>query len=92
MSLPNEWDLTGKRAIITADRRGWMPYFASALAEAGADVVVAGSAGSDMPESVAAAESHGRRGLAIQTDLTDAASPTSCFAFRRRQKPISYDR
>ena len=74
MSIPTEWDLTGKRAIITADRRGWTPYFASALAEAGADVAVAGSRFSDMAEAVAAVESHGHRGLAIQTDLTDADS------------------
>ena len=74
MSIPNEWDLTGKRAIITADRRGWTPYFASALAEAGADVAVAGSAASDMAEAAAAVESQRRRGLAIETDLTDAAS------------------
>ena len=25
MSIPGEWDLTGKKAIITADRRGWTP-------------------------------------------------------------------
>ena len=74
MTIPTEWDLTGKRAIITADRRGWTPYFASALAEAGADVAVAGSRFSDMTEAVAAAKSQGRRGLAIETDLTDAAS------------------
>ena len=74
MTIPTEWDLTGKRAIITADRRGWTPHFASALAEAGADVAVAGSTASDMAEAAAAAESQGRRGLAIQTDLTDAGS------------------
>ncbi len=74
MAIPSEWDLTGKKAIITADSRGWTPYLAGALAEAGADVAVAGSEASDMAEGVAAVESHGRRGAAIETDLTDAAS------------------
>ena len=41
MPIPREWDLSGKSAVITADRRGWTPYLAAALAEAGADVVVA---------------------------------------------------
>ena len=40
--IPEEWDLTGKRALITADRRGCTPVLASAPAEAGADVAVAG--------------------------------------------------
>ena len=76
MSIPTEWDLTGKKAIVTADRRGWTPYFASALAEAGADVVVAGSqAYSDMAEATAAAASpKAEERLAIETDLTNAAS------------------
>ena len=31
--IPEEWDLSGKRALITADRRGWTPHLAAALAE-----------------------------------------------------------
>ena len=74
MPIPQEWDLSGKSAVITADRRGWTPHLASALAEAGANVVVAGSDGSDMADAVAAVEARGRTGVAIPTDLTDAAS------------------
>ena len=74
MPIPGEWDLTGKRAIITADRRGWTPYLAAALAEAGADVAVAGAEASDMTDAARAVEREGRRGLAITTDLTSAAS------------------
>ena len=73
MPIPGEWDLTGRRAIVTADRRGWTPYLASALAEAGADVAVAGAAASDMEDAVTAVEGRGRRSVAITTDLTDAA-------------------
>jgi 2-deoxy-D-gluconate 3-dehydrogenase len=74
MPVPPEWDLTGKVAIITADRRGWTPYFASALAEAGADVAVAGSEKSDMRDAVKAVEGHGRKSLSVMADVTDAAS------------------
>lgn len=74
MAIPQEWDLTGKTAIITADRRGWTPHLASALAEAGADVAVAGSDNSDMAEAVSAVGKQGRRGVAIPTNVRDADS------------------
>ena len=74
MPIPSEWDLTGKKAIITADSRGWTPYFASALAEAGADVAIAGYESSDMTEAAAAVQARGRAAITIPTDLTDASS------------------
>ena len=77
MPIPQEWNLTGKTAIITADRRGWTPFLAAALAEAGADVAVAGSASSDMAAAAAAVEREGRRALAVPTDVTDSASVAS---------------
>ena len=73
MPIPEEWNLTGKVAIITADRRGWTPFLASALTEAGADVAVAGADSSDMAEAAKAVEEQGRKALAVRTDLTDAA-------------------
>ena len=73
MPVPQEWDLTGKSAIITADRRGWTPFLASALAEAGADVGVAGSDASDRDHAVGAVEEQGRRVLSLKTDVTSAA-------------------
>jgi 2-deoxy-D-gluconate 3-dehydrogenase len=74
MAIPQEWDLTGKTALITADRRGWTPHLASALAEAGADVAVAGAENSDMADAVAAVEKQGRKSLAITTNVRDADS------------------
>jgi 2-deoxy-D-gluconate 3-dehydrogenase len=47
------------------------------LAEAGADVAVAGSARSDVAAAVAAVEKHGRKSAAITTDLMDVASVAS---------------
>lgn len=73
MPIPEEWNLAGKTAVITADRRGWTPFLAAALAEAGADVAVAGSRSSDMDDAVKAVGEQGKKALAIPTDLTSAA-------------------
>ena len=80
MPIPPEWDLTGKTAVVTADRRGWTPFLAGALAEAGANVAIAGSKSSDMDDAAAAVEAQGRRALAVRTDLTDAAQVEAMVA------------
>ena len=80
MPIPPEWDLAGKTAIVTADRRGWTPFLAGALAEAGADVAVAGSERSDMREAASAVEAQGRTALAIATDVTSAAEVEAMVA------------
>ncbi|MDA1227640.1 MAG: SDR family oxidoreductase [Chloroflexi bacterium] len=72
--------MTGKVAIITADRRGWTPTLASALAEAGADVAIAGKENSDMAEAAKAVESLGRKALTISTDPTNSAQVESMVA------------
>ena len=73
MPIPDEWDLSGKVAIVTGDHRGWTPYLASALAEAGADVGAAGAPGSDAAEAAEAVARHGRRSIFVETDLTSRA-------------------
>ena len=77
LTVPDAWNLSGKVAIITSDRRGWTPFLASALAEAGADVAVGGSQASDISEVVDAVRAQGRRALSIDTDLTDASDVAS---------------
>ncbi len=67
--MPEEWDLSGKRALITADRRGWTPHLASALAEAGADVAVAGWRTEHVEQAAAAVEAQGRRTIQIVGDI-----------------------
>ncbi len=74
MPVPAEWDLTGKTALVTADRRGWTPTLASALAEAGADVAIAGSDASDRDDALGEVERRGRRALSIGADVTDSAA------------------
>ncbi len=71
MPIPAEWSLAGKTAIITSDRRGWTPYLAAALAEAGANVAIAGAQTSDMSEAADAVRTTGRRALELEADLTD---------------------
>ena len=80
MPVPSGWDLTGKTALITGDKRGWTPLLASALAEAGADVAVAGSPNSDISDAAREVERHGRRLLSVEADLTSAVEVASTMA------------
>lgn len=65
MPVPNEWTLEGKVALITADTRGWAPVLAGALAEAGADVAVAGSSVEHVESTAAAVRALGRKAVTI---------------------------
>ena len=67
--IPEEWSLAGKRALITADRRGWTPILASALAEAGADVAIAGWRSEHVAPAARAVEAQGRRTQQVVADL-----------------------
>jgi 2-deoxy-D-gluconate 3-dehydrogenase len=70
MPLPPELDLSGKVAVITADRRGLTSSLALALAEAGATVAVAGTPDSDATTAVDALKGQVSRALSITADLT----------------------
>ena len=70
MYLSTGWNLSGKLADITADHRGSTPYLASALAEAGADLVIVGSVKSDMMDASKAAGNYGTTVVPIVTDIT----------------------
>lgn len=67
--IPAEWNLSGKRALITADSREWTPYLAGALAEFGADVAIAGWETEHITKAVQEVKAHGRHALEITTDL-----------------------
>jgi len=68
--VPDEWDLSDMKALITADRRGWTPILASALAEAGADVAVAGWDSEHVAQAARAVKEWGRNSQEIVADLT----------------------
>jgi NAD(P)-dependent dehydrogenase (short-subunit alcohol dehydrogenase family) len=71
------FDLTGRKALVTAAGRGLGRATALALADAGADVALGlrdvGSAG----DLVAEIEAKGRRGLPLQMDVLDLAQSRS---------------
>ncbi|MBK9081542.1 MAG: 2-dehydro-3-deoxy-D-gluconate 5-dehydrogenase KduD [Rhizobiales bacterium] len=64
----NPFDLSGKIALVTGANTGLGQAIAAALAQAGADVALAGR--SNMAETQAAVEAAGRRALPIKADLS----------------------
>lgn len=71
--IPEEMSLAGKVALVTGTGRGWTPILAAALAEAGADVAVAGSDTHELDEAVQAVKAQGRNGTSIQANLIKLA-------------------
>jgi len=69
----SKFDLSGRVAIVTGGGRGIGRSIVDALAEAGADVAVAGRQQEPMDAAVAAVEAEGRRGKAYCVDLRSVA-------------------
>ncbi len=69
-----EFDLTGKAALVTGGGTGLGRAMALALAEAGADVVLAARRVDVLEEVSGQIRSSGRKSAAILLDLTDPAS------------------
>jgi dehydrogenase/reductase SDR family member 4 len=69
-----DFSLAGKVAIVTGGSRGIGRSIAVALAEQGADVVVAARKPESLEESVAAVRATGRKGVAIPTNVRDMAA------------------
>jgi len=69
-----EFVLNGKSAIVTGAGRGLGKAMAQALAEAGADVVVAARTVKEIEETSGEIEKLGRRSIAIPTDVSSSKS------------------
>ncbi|MET7773206.1 glucose 1-dehydrogenase [Nocardia sp. NPDC005366] len=69
--------LTGSVAVVTGAGSGLGAGFARALAEAGADIVVAGRRRASLESAAASVTELGRRCLVVPTDVTD---PDQCTA------------
>jgi NAD(P)-dependent dehydrogenase (short-subunit alcohol dehydrogenase family) len=70
----NQFDLTGKVAIVTGASRGLGQYFARALADAGADLVVTSRSIGAVEPFAAELSSSGRRVLPLELDVTNFES------------------
>lgn len=68
------FSLAGKVAIVTGGSRGFGKAIALALADAGADVVVASRTQADLEEVAGEIRALGRKSLAVATDILDRAS------------------
>jgi NAD(P)-dependent dehydrogenase (short-subunit alcohol dehydrogenase family) len=68
------FDLTGHVAIVTGTSRGLGQYFARALAKAGADLVLTSRKRETLAKFAAEIEALGRRVLALDLDVRNAAS------------------
>ena len=72
-----DFRLDGRVAIVTGTSSGLGVAFASGLAEAGADLVLASRRLERLQETAKLAERAGRRAIAVQTDV---AQPAACQA------------
>lgn len=72
--------LDGKVAIVTGGGTGLGRAMALAMAEAGADIVVAGRRSGPIQATAEQIKALGRRGLAIPTDVTDSSQVNTLVA------------
>ena len=80
MGLHQMLSLAGKVAVVTGASRGLGQAFASALAEAGADVVITSRHAAELEGTAAAVRALGRQVLAIEADATSETAVTAMVA------------
>jgi len=68
--IAKAFELKDKTAIVAGDSRFWIKYASSALAKAGADIVVASKDANKLMEATDAIKNLGHKVLAVHTDTT----------------------
>jgi NAD(P)-dependent dehydrogenase (short-subunit alcohol dehydrogenase family) len=74
------FSLTGKRVLITGASSGFGAHFATALAGAGADVVLAARRVEKLEETAAAVRALGRHAVVVPMDVSDHRSIEEAFS------------
>lgn len=78
--LPADFSLRGRRALVTGASGGLGRHFATVLAAAGAEVVLAARRRDALADAVAALRADGHAAHAVALDVTDEASVAEAFA------------
>ena len=79
MGVLDALNLDGMNVVITGGGTGLGLEMVRGMAEAGANIAIAGRRQGPIDEAADMVKSHGRKSMAISTDVTDTAAVNSLF-------------
>lgn len=88
MTVLDQFNLTGRRALITGGTRGLGLAMARALAQAGAEVLLTGSDGARVDAAVAELRTEGLAAHGLQADLATPEAAEAFCAEALRRHPV----
>ncbi len=78
--MSNLFSMAGKRVLVTGASSGFGAHFASVLADAGADLVLAARRLDRLEQTAASVREKGREAVVVAMDVADPASVKAAFA------------